>query len=205
MGVGAAIKEVKRYKSFTGRHCLAGVTTLTIAANGDIRPCSHLDVSYGNIADEELNNIWNRMQEWRTGNFLPSSCRSCNLLTRCGGGCRMEAKMRNGSFATLDPYAEPKDIDYVINQYSSENDQAVLSLPFYFRLSSRIRWRSESFGAVVFLGAKFACYLNNVATELLRSLDVCRVYQLKDFSDRYGIGAEKFLTKLYNKQILVSD
>ncbi|MEK7212464.1 MAG: hypothetical protein AAB686_02195, partial [Patescibacteria group bacterium] len=38
-----AIKEVERYLDFTGRHCFAGVTTLTVADDGAVRPCSHLD------------------------------------------------------------------------------------------------------------------------------------------------------------------
>lgn len=52
-----AIKEVDEFKAFTGRRCLAGVTTLTVAADGNIRPCSHLDVSYGNIFSDNLISI----------------------------------------------------------------------------------------------------------------------------------------------------
>jgi len=52
-----AIKEANRYRDFVGRRCLAGVTGATVAVDGNVRPCSHLDISYGNLFDEELNVI----------------------------------------------------------------------------------------------------------------------------------------------------
>ena len=66
------IKEVTRYKVFTGRRCLAGVTTLTVASDGTVRPCSHLDVHYGNLLTEELPVVWKRMAMWRDGSLLPT-------------------------------------------------------------------------------------------------------------------------------------
>ena len=200
-----AIKEVKRYKAFTGRHCFAGVTTLTVAVDGNVRPCSHLDISYGNIVKDELGDIWNRMQEWRAGNFLPLSCRFCKLLTRCGGCCRMEAKMRNGFFSALDPYAKPEDVDYVIDQLLTEENKTIVSLPSVFRLNPKIRWRIEDFGVVVFIGSRLACYLNSAAAELFQRLEISQAYQLSNFSNQYNGEAEKFLARLYDKHILISD
>ena len=118
----------------------------------------------------------------------------------------MEAKMRNGSFAMLDPYAEPKDVDYVVNQYFlEENKMALLSLPSIFQLNPKVRWRAEYFGVVVFLGPKFVCYLNGISAKLLQSLSADKTYQLRDFSDYCNLEVEKFLARLYDKRILISD
>lgn len=198
-----AIKEIRRYKSFIGRRCSAGVTTLTITSNGDVRPCSHLDVVYGNIFSENTDAIWNRMKEWRDGSLLPSECRSCKILAWCGGGCRMEAKMRNGSFTAMDPYAMSQDIEYAASELSKIEREMPSSLPQIFQLNPKTRWRTENFGAVVFVGQRFRCYLNTTATKFLQGLYRNRLYQISDFNGKFEGKLEGFLRQLYNYQILM--
>jgi radical SAM protein with 4Fe4S-binding SPASM domain len=198
-----AIKEVKRYKSFIGRRCLAGVTTLTIASNGDIRPCSHLDVVYGNIFNENTDIIWGRMQEWRDGSLLPIECRSCKILAWCGGGCRMEAKMHNGSFVTADPYIMPHDVEYAVSELARIEQKKPSFLPLIFQLNPKAKWRNENFGAVVFVGQRFRCYLNTAAAKFFRGLDKNQFYRISDFNGKFEGNLEGFLKHLYNNQILV--
>ncbi len=198
-----AIKEIKKYKDFTGRRCMAGVTTITVAADGSVRPCSHLDVGYGNIFNEDLDVIWKRMQEWRNGDFLPTRCRTCKLLSQCGGGCRMEAKMRSGSFASLDPYVSLEDVEYAASQLVKAERQQCTHLPLAFKVNPKVRWRTEAFGAVVFIGSRFKCYLNAAATKLLQNLVFGRSYQLSDFAESFGDNVDHFLEKLYNRQLFV--
>jgi len=199
-----AMKEVNRYKAFIGRRCSAAVTTLTIASDGNIRPCSHLDTSYGNIFKEELASIWNRMQEWRDGKLIPSKCSSCKILAWCGGGCRMEAKMRKGSLSATDPYVSFQDVDYAAFELTKiERRATTSSFPFMFRLNPQARWRIEEFGAVVFIGPRFKCYLNTTATKLLQGLNRDRAYQLSDFTSKQDDDVEGFLWQLYKRQILV--
>lgn len=128
------MREVKKYRFFTGRRCLAGVTSLTVAANGMVRPCSHLDVGYGNLLTDDLDVIWGRMVEWRDGSLLPQSCQSCKVLPWCGGGCRMEAKMRNGRLDTPDPYMSPEDVDYAFTELATSQEEKIAAtlLPFVF-------------------------------------------------------------------------
>lgn len=199
-----AIKELKQYKSFIGRHCLAGVTTITVATNGEVRPCSHLDISYGNILIDDLSTIWEHMKEWRDGSLLPEVCRSCRLLLICGGGCRMEAKMRSGSLNGVDPYISPKDIEYAISQFV-ENDTTEIKrlLPSEFSLNPKIRYRREAFGSVIFIGPRLKCYLNRSATKLIMKLKPGHHYKLNDFGCQVGDKIFVFLTELYNRQVLV--
>lgn len=135
-----AIKDIKRYKSFIGRRCSAGIITMTIAVNGDVRPCSHLDVIYGNIFSKTISSIWGLMKEWRDGSLLPYECRICKILAWCGGGCRMEAKMRNGSFITLDPYAVLSDVEYVFSELFKIRRKISDSFPSTFQLNPKTRW-----------------------------------------------------------------
>ena len=92
------------------RRCFAGVTTLTIGANGEARACNHSSDSVGNIFSEDLCLIWDRLQPWREGKFLPEECWNCEAILLCGGGCRVEAKTHRGSISAMDPYANPKKV-----------------------------------------------------------------------------------------------
>ena len=67
------------FKRFYHRICVAGCTTLTIGADGAMRPCSHVDVSYGNILNEPLEVAWDRIDVWRVGKFFPTNCLSCSF------------------------------------------------------------------------------------------------------------------------------
>lgn len=101
------VKDLDTYHFLIGRKCTAGVSTITIASDGLVRPCPHIDESFGNIFRESISTIWERMKVWRDGTFIPQTCRVCSLLGICGSGCRMAAKMEYNSLSALDPYCVP--------------------------------------------------------------------------------------------------
>jgi len=197
------IKEVNRYQRLSSRRCMAGVNTITVSAMGDVRPCGHFDVSYGNLLREDLSSIWQRMTEWRDGRMLPVTCQSCKVLPRCGGGCRMEAKMRRGSPSELDPYASPSDADYVYGQLTSR-DKKSFTLPSTVRLNPKMRWRPESFGAALFVGARFACYLNSAGLKLIQNLPRDIDLSTTNLIERLEASQENFVEGLIERGVLVS-
>lgn len=196
------IKEVNRYQGFSSRRCMAGVNTLAISASGEVRPCTHLDTNYGNLLYEDLNDIWRRMTEWRNGSLIPETCRSCKVLPWCGGGCRMEAKMRNESLCDIDPYASPLDADYVFEQLKSRSKQDE-PLPSVVHINPKIRWRLENFGAVVFTGTRFACYLNPEGFRWLQKIPLDVDIPTLDLSERFGKMQEGFIEGLVLRKVLV--
>lgn len=102
-----------RYPFAVPHRCSAGITTCTIGSDGQVRPCSHSDETYGDIFHERLRAIWKKMSEWRDGSRLPSVCKECDLFSVCSGGCRVDAKTCFGSISALDPYADPSAIGAV--------------------------------------------------------------------------------------------
>jgi radical SAM protein with 4Fe4S-binding SPASM domain len=109
------------YKFAAKRNCSAGVTTCTIGANGDVRPCSHSDNIYGNVINDSLENIWAKMAELREESILPTECISCDYLQECSGGCRVDAKYCHGKINALDPYAQPKQSTDIVVANDLEN------------------------------------------------------------------------------------
>lgn len=88
--------------SFLNRKCQAGRTVIAVSCNGDVRPCAHNPYSYGNILKEDLHNIWQKMDVWRSAQYVPSDCQDCSWVNRCNGGCRTSAKAYWGDWNKKD-------------------------------------------------------------------------------------------------------
>ena len=84
--------------AFLNRKCQAGRTVIAVSCNGDVRPCAHNPSSYGNILEEDLRTIWQKMSDWRSTQYIPDGCRDCTWINRCNGGCRTSAKTFNGDW-----------------------------------------------------------------------------------------------------------
>ena len=93
---------------FLNRKCQAGRTVIAVSCNGDVRPCAHNPYSYGNILQEELRDIWQKMNDWRSMQYIPEECKDCAWLNRCNGGCRTSAKVFNGDWNKKDMWCTGK-------------------------------------------------------------------------------------------------
>lgn len=199
------IKDVDLYPEFINRRCLAGVTSCTIASDGKVRPCSHLDINYGDIFSEDIATIWSRMENWRQGNFLPATCKSCPLLLHCGGGCRMEAKMRRGALDALDPYASPADVPYCEKRIKMSHSIGKEQSPEIksFRVN-RYRYRKEFFGSIVMVGKMSRVYLDQTGTKVIDQFRPGQTYTV-DNIDWNGLDPQDFLLELAKKEMICLD
>jgi len=197
------IGDLDYHYSFIGRRCYAGVTTMTIASDGEVRPCSHLDESYGNLFMEDLKKIWVRMETWRNGAFLPVICKSCTLSQVCGGGCRMEAKMRNGDLSSADPYSSPEDAERSFSSLQKHREKMPSKKPIKdFEIKS-YRYRREPFGITVLAG-KSRAFLNDAGFELLKQLEVGIRYSPGDKRIQWGtIDSDSFVDGIVRRGIAI--
>lgn len=81
---------------------------VAVSCNGDVRPCAHNPFSYGNLLEEDLRDIWQKMSDWRSAQYVPESCLDCTWLNRCNGGCRTSAKAFNGDWNKNDMWGTGK-------------------------------------------------------------------------------------------------
>jgi radical SAM protein with 4Fe4S-binding SPASM domain len=138
------LSDLDRFWHYGRRNCTAGVTTCTIGFNGNIRPCSHSDMLYGNIFKESLIKIFSKMSKWVKGEYVPNDCKNCSYLRMCSGGCRMEAKYL-GNICGKDPYmTDPNDIIPRSTEIISD-----ISINQKYLFKANFRWRKEEFGAIV--------------------------------------------------------
>ena len=94
--------------AFLNRKCQAGRTVIAVSCNGDVRPCAHNPFSYGNLLEEDLRDIWQKMNDWRSAQYVPELCLDCSWLNRCNGGCRTSAKAFNGGWNKNDMWCTSK-------------------------------------------------------------------------------------------------
>jgi radical SAM protein with 4Fe4S-binding SPASM domain len=79
---------------FSGRpskSCPAGITHCTIDPLGNVRPCNHTAVTFGNLFEYSIRELWSseRASWWR--NLIPEPCYQCAEFDRCRGGCKAMA------------------------------------------------------------------------------------------------------------------
>jgi len=69
--------------------CTAALYNMCIEPDGSVIPCQSYYHSLGNILNQPWEVIWNHdlAISLRERTNLPEKCRSCNLISQCGGGC----------------------------------------------------------------------------------------------------------------------
>ena len=187
--------DLERYQIFTKRSCSAGITLCTIGAGGEVRPCPHADVAYGNIFSEGFQTAWQQMQEWRDGSLIPEECWDCGYLVKCRAGCRMMSKYAQGIEGELNqqsPYAS-KDgvlVDLPPSQVRNPPDGF---LDMSLAISSRVKFREEEFGGVAGVGRRNLALVNDSSFSLLRRLDQKKGFTLREVRDKFNFDTQELL------------
>lgn len=93
------VNEKKYQRNVQFYNCGIGCS-ITVDSNGEIYPCSKLNIGRGNIVNkdfyeliQEFNNL-NKDTEVRNIKF----CKECELKYICSGGCRINHYLKNGSY-----------------------------------------------------------------------------------------------------------
>ena len=76
-------------KGMGNKSCAAVDGLISIAANGDLLPCSSWDEPLGNLLHVPFRELWfsKRALFFKHKQFAPSSCRECGAFTACQGAC----------------------------------------------------------------------------------------------------------------------
>ena len=196
----------KKYSLFTKHRCLGGVTTCTIGADGNIRPCSHANLNYGNIFSEPLSEIWKKMEEWRDGSFIPSICKHCQYLKFCSGGCRMEGYYHTGKLDGFDPWANYKDKLNLEKLITSKKKETILKNKEKMKLNPTIKIRKENFGGVLSIKNGSEILVSKDAVKIIDLLKTQKSFCLDSILEKMDVSIKnttKFLEKLQRGKFIV--
>ena len=169
---------LKGKHAFLNRKCQAGRTVIAVSCNGDVRPCAHNPYSYGNLLEEDLYDIWQRMSDWRSMQYIPEECKDCAWLNRCNGGCRTSAKVFNGGWDTKDMWCTGKVTTPLPSQKKQPMD---LNPEARLKMTENIRIRPEGEDAYLIYNKEDDVYfmVNGAFYDFIRMLQ-----EKKEF--RYG-------------------
>jgi radical SAM protein with 4Fe4S-binding SPASM domain len=90
--------------SFCNKNIL--LRPITINYKGDVRFCNHSPRVLGNVFEKPLAEILLNEDYDAYFNTTPDYCANCELLIRCGGGCRAASEQVYNTFAKVDPVVE---------------------------------------------------------------------------------------------------
>lgn len=171
--------------AFSSRNCSAGKSGCTIGFDGQIRPCSHAHIQYGSILNG-LGKGWQAMEDWRCGTFVPTFCKlSCpEYPLRCGGGCRIEACSSAGSLGAADPFFREERLPYPKTNAASSQ---VLKDNAYYVASSKLRFRQESFGYIVYRDSRHWFAIDEILYGFLCRGSTPRPFSAADLATAYGV------------------
>jgi radical SAM protein with 4Fe4S-binding SPASM domain len=85
--------------------CTGGITLLCISADGNLMPCSRLQLVLGNVREDSLMDVWYSsevLNTLRDRDNLKGKCSSCKYKNWCGG-CRAMALAKYGDYLAEDP------------------------------------------------------------------------------------------------------
>ncbi|PIS20562.1 hypothetical protein COT52_03120 [candidate division WWE3 bacterium CG08_land_8_20_14_0_20_43_13] len=191
-----ALQDVGNYQYLSRRSCTAGLTSATVGADGQIRPCGHAPSTYGNVLTEGLQTCWLRMEEWRNRSY-PKVCQNCKYLGKCSGGCRVDAA---NSKEGKDRHCEGEVA--VISTPVKKQGKVDTSGSFVF--ANEVIFREEAFGGLVGVGYGGYSLLGHETFQLLREL-ANSSFTIDTLISEYGVKAEEarsFLAKLLTQKII---
>ena len=94
-----AFDDEQAIKELGKGDCLGGTLAYAICANGDVKACQCDTMVYGNILKDSWASLYQEMISWRNSSMIPELCKSCSIVNRCRGGCRVESYARDNDYS----------------------------------------------------------------------------------------------------------
>jgi len=148
---------------FKNRTCQAGRMSASISNVGDVRPCPHNPIIYGNLFQESMEQIWDKMVVYRNDGTIPGVCKNCPSVEFCRGACRTNALAVTGKLNEPDRLTVGH-----VNLPKKERKSIVFDENSVVKFRGKLRWRNEFEGHYSITSKKSGGNLIIVNAEMLR-------------------------------------
>lgn len=182
--------NVEKYRYFARRKCLAGVTSASIGANGQLRPCGHSSKQYGSVIENGLATVWRNMSDWRLQKYV-GICKKCKYLEYCSGGCAVEAE-NSGKWKDHHCVGESG-----ITKLPSSKKVQIQILPtdkLYF--PNHVELRNEKFGGMIFSGDGGIALLDKYTYKAIQAVFGVDFFTAEQLVQNYGFEIDETLITL---------
>jgi radical SAM protein with 4Fe4S-binding SPASM domain len=193
-----ALQDIDKYKYLARRKCSAGITGATIGADGQLRPCGHSSMTYGNVLREGIQVPWFRMGDWRKQEYS-GECSSCDYFSMCTGGCPVE--IQNSPTKKDHHCSDGKDVVFTPEKKFSLD----LSFETTFEFFPNTVLREEEFGGIVVSSTSGAMLADKKTFDILNVLYNKKYFTIQDIVDTFkvdGESTERFVSKLVKHNLV---
>lgn len=194
-----AMQDIEKYEYLSRRKCTAGVTSATIGTNGELRPCGHSSMTYGNVFEEGLQKAWLKMSDWRQQKYS-RQCKHCKYYRSCTGGCPVEDM--NASDEKDHHRTTPRDV--ILTPKKKVLTPVNINAEFKFRHD--VVFREENFGGIVASGTAGVVFVDKEAFNVLTSIDKHRFFTVQEIVSTFRVESNssvKIFTKLANQKLIL--
>jgi radical SAM protein with 4Fe4S-binding SPASM domain len=194
--------EPQKYARFLRRRCYGGISDFVVDTHGSISSCALIPMLVGNILNESLENLAEKMNGFRANvkdeqSYAPKECEPCLQVKHCKGGCRAPAYgLKRDITAThiyfrgpikekIDLWQDKAQLDFINSEYSDLDKYLGYSM-------SDIRFRKEKSGNYLLVTPNYAIrtipaeifgfYVAFVACSPKSNLDVKQFAQANNIS-----------------------
>lgn len=192
--------------------CTGGFLWCAISPDLNVRPCTLFEKSYGNLKNESINSIWEKMSTWRYNFTIPETCLKCEKFDNCRGGCRKIAEV-NGDIKGFDPLTNlnRKKWNDKTNNSDLDYDKLTIKPNTIFRLKYDYQIRKENFGYVVLFGLYPLFIRGEVSLDILKMINgqnslleiIDKIKnQYRYFDNSVENDVQNFVYSLHNKNLL---
>ena len=168
--------------------CSAGKDFVSVSTSGLVKRCPKLNESYGNIFEEDLKEIWSRMDGHRK--LLNSLCNGCSAAEGCYAGCEARAALGKG-------------VDLLVKGATSpyRDVHCAQMLPGRIYRMQQIRWRPEGEELLIAGVEDGFVFGNDMLRQFITRLQGGN-FTLAEGVERFGDDAPILLNYLYQRRIV---
>ncbi|MFH1402471.1 MAG: SPASM domain-containing protein [Patescibacteria group bacterium] len=193
-----ALQDIDKYRYLARRKCLAGIAGATIGADGQLRPCGHSVMAYGNVFQKGLQHPWLKMTDWRRQEYS-KECANCDYFLMCTGGCPVEAQ--NSPTGRDHHCSNGKNIIFTPEKKLSLG----LSVDTVFKFSPRVMLRKEKFGGIIVSDTSGAVLADKKTFDIMKTLFNKKQFTIKSILDIFQVddkSTERFVSKLVKHNLI---
>jgi hypothetical protein len=139
---------------------------------------------------------------WRDGRYVPKKCTSCAELKTCSLGCREAARLKEGDYNGLDPWA---CTDNALSSPPKEPEEIFVDPKTNLAITPGLKYRKENQGYLIFSSENHSIsYVNPAFFKFIKFLRKKGRFTIKEleieFKDPDKITA---ITKYLNNKTLI--
>lgn len=163
--------------------CTAGKTSYAVDTDGNVKACPRDSELYGNILNEDFEDIWSKLHCWRDNTYLPDECKKCTSLPMCMGGCRVDSLPFTGRLDKLDRISDVNNLPIKFTKTKSVESTKRFCKDDEFCVSYKANYITDGMSIRISVGRMYMF----ITKELYKFLKDNKFFRLEDLERNFNV------------------